>query len=92
MFSIILMIIFSGCVASYGYIGLFKQEWLMNLRSMSAKVEGKDGFKHDELSPNITQARKIMAIAALVLGILGILVSVATLFVFFQAQAGPISV
>ncbi len=91
MLSFILMIAFSLCVMLYGFSALFKPEWLMNVRAFSAKIEGKEAHKHDELSSNLSQARKVMAILALIVGILGLAVSIATLFIYFQAQAGPIS-
>lgn len=91
MVSFILMIVFSLCVMLYGFSALFKPQWLMNVRAFSAKIEGKEGHKHDELSSNLTQARKVMAIVALVLGVLGLVVSIASLYIYFQAQAGPIS-
>lgn len=92
MFSFILMIGFSISLMSYGFIALFKSEWLMKLRSFSAQIEGKSEQKHDNVNENLATARKIMAIFALVLGTIGLIVTLATIFVYLQAQSGIISI
>lgn len=91
MLSFILMIAFSLYLAGYGFIALFKKDWLLKIRAMSARLEGKN-LKNEELIADGSTARTAMAIIALVLGIIGLVMSVMTIVVFMQAQSGVISV
>ncbi|MGJ3237751.1 MAG: hypothetical protein ACFE0Q_03495 [Anaerolineae bacterium] len=92
MFSFIIMMAFSLYLAGYGYIALFKQEWLMNVRAFSAKVEGKGELKHEDLTETVGQARRIMAVISLMLGVIGLVLSVMMIVLYIQAQNGPIAV
>ena len=89
MLGFIVMIGMSISLTGYGFAALFKQEWLMKLRAFSAQIEGKE---NNELPSNLSQARKIMAILALILGIVGLIVTLGSIFIYFQAQSGVISI
>lgn len=92
MLTFIFMIAFSLYLGGYGFIALFKPEWLMKIRSLSAKIEGKGDLKHEDIQANVGQARKIMAIASLIFGLIGLIISIATMVIYIQAQSGTISV
>jgi|GEM_PF-4521736 len=92
MLQFLIMIGFSLYLAAYGFVALFKQEWLMKVRAFSARVEGKGDIKHDDLTNNIGMARRVMAVLALLLGVAGLVMSVIMMVVYFQAQSGPVSV
>lgn len=89
MLSFLVMIGLSLSLTGYGYVALFKKEWLMKLRAFSAQVEGKE---KNELTNTLSQARKIMAILALVLGVVGLIITIASIFVYFQVQSGAVSI
>ncbi|MGB7338921.1 MAG: hypothetical protein WBC91_08525 [Phototrophicaceae bacterium] len=91
MLSFLLMIAFSLYLTGYGFIALFKKEWLLKIRAMSARLEGKN-LKNEDLITDGSTARTIMAVLALTLGIIGVIVSIMTVVVFMQAQGGTISV
>ncbi len=91
MLSFLLMIAFSLYLTGYGFIALFKKEWLLKIRAMSARLEGKN-LKNEDLITDGSTARTIMAVLALTLGIIGVIVSIMAVVVFMQAQGGTISV
>lgn len=92
MLTYIFMIAFSLYLTAYGFIALFKQEWLMKIRAFSARIEGKGDVKHEDLQNNVGAARKMMAAASLVLGLIGVVLSVMMLIIAIQAQSGVVSV
>jgi len=92
MFTFILMIGFSIYLAAYGFVALFKQEWLMKVRAFSARIEGKGDLKHEDLIESVGQARKIMAVLALVFGVIGVIMSIMVLVIAIQASSGTIAV
>ncbi len=92
MLTFILMIGFSLYLAAYGFVALFKQEWLMKVRAFSARIEGKGDLKHEDLIESVGQARKIMAVLALIFGIIGFIMSVMVLVIAVQASSGAIAV
>lgn len=92
MLQIMIMVGFSLYLASYGFVALFKQEWLTKLRAFSARVEGKSDIENSDLMNNIGIARRVMAVLALVLGIAGLVMSIIMLVLYIQAQGGPVAV
>ena len=92
MLTFILMIAFSLYLAGYGFVALFKQEWLMKVRALSARIEGKGDLKHEDLNASVGMARKIMAILSLIFGVIGLAMSVMVLIIAIQASSGTISV
>lgn len=93
MLSFLPMIAFSLFLMTYGYIALFKKDLLWKLRGFSAKVEGKAEAKRDADSvASMNRMSKIMGTLALILGALGFFLSLAVMYIYFQAQAGPIAV
>lgn len=87
MFSFILMILFSVYLASYGYIALFKKEWLFKL---NAYVTGDKYKRHDQASSN--RMRTILATAALILGVIGLVMSVIILGIYMISLNGAIEI
>ena len=71
-----IMIGFSIFLVAYGLIVLFKKDWIWKVREFSARIEGKGQSKRDNAS-NINTMGNIMAVFALILGILGIAMNVA---------------
>ena len=92
MTSFLLMLGFSLYLAGYGFIALFRKEWLLKIRAFSARLEGKGNIKNEELIDDGNSARNMMAIAALVLGVLGVILSIAFFVIYVQAQSGVVSV
>jgi hypothetical protein len=93
MLSFILMLGFSVYLMAYGFIALFKKDFLWKLRSFSAKVEGKSGEKRDEATvANMNRMGNMMGIAALVLGAIGFVLALAAMVIYMQSQAGAIAV
>jgi hypothetical protein len=91
MLSFIVMIGFSVYLMAYGFIALFKKDLLWKIRGFSAKIEGKAGEKRDEeTTANLNRMGNIMGTLALILGIVGFIVSLAAIVIYMQAQAGPI--
>lgn len=93
MLGYILMIGFSVYLMAYGFIALFKKDLLWKIRGFSAKIEGKSGEKRDEeTTAKMNRMGNIMGGLALILGALGFILSVATMVIYMQAQAGAIAV
>ena len=84
MWNFLLMIAFSLYLMGYGYIALFKREWL-------AKLTGSNP-KNDQTSANFLQARRILAWTSLVLGGLGLVMTIVTMVLIYQSQNGGIAV
>ena len=78
MVQIVVMSIFCIFALVYGYGVVFKREWLTKL------VGGKS--KHNEQS-TVNKMRQIMGMAALVLGLLGLIVNIALAYVLLQGSA-----
>jgi hypothetical protein len=93
MLSFILMIGFSVYLMAYGFIALFKKDFLWKLRGFSAKIEGKSGEKRDEVTvAKMNRMGNIMGTLALILGAIGFLLSLAAMVIYMQAQAGAIAI
>ena len=91
MLSFVLMIGFSLYLMAYGFIALFKKDWIWKLRSVSARVEGKTNSKRDEESASrMNQIGNVLGTIALVAGIIALALSLASIMLFFQADAGLI--
>lgn len=85
MFNFILMFFFSIWLIAYGYIALFKKEWIWKLRSFSARLEGKDGLKRDdEHIAKINRMGNLMAILSLILGLIGFVMNLITLIIYLN--------
>jgi hypothetical protein len=89
MFSFILMFLFSVLLIFYGFVGLFKKDWIWRLRSFSARLEGKDELKRsEEHTMKINRMGNMMAIAALLLGSLGFVMNLITLIIYLNPDIG----
>lgn len=84
MWNFLLMIAFSLYLIGYGYIALFKREWL-------AKLSGSTQ-KNDQSSANFSQARSILAWTSLVFGGIGLVMTIVTMVIVFQSQNGGFAV
>lgn len=87
MLNFFLMIGFSLYLAAYGFMALFKREWLDMVMAMITRNERKS---HDTSEPSV--ATRSLAVVSLALGIIGLIMSVVTLVIFIQAQNGVIDV
>ncbi|MEM9951765.1 MAG: hypothetical protein AAFV93_05540 [Chloroflexota bacterium] len=92
MTSFLFMFGFSLYLAGYGFIALFKKEWLLKIRAFSARLEGKGNIKSDELINDGNTARDAMAVIALAFGVIGIVLSIAFFVIYVQAQSGVVNV
>lgn len=92
MSSFLFMLGFSLYLAGYGFIALFKKDWLLKIRAFSARLEGKGNIKNEDLINDSNTARDAMAMAALASGVIGILLSIGYLYVFVVAQADVVNV
>lgn len=87
MLQFVLMIGFSLYLTAYGAIALFRREWIVRLGNMVSRSE--ETLKG---SAKVSGATRILAIASLVLGVIGLIVSSITLYYFIRAQNGVINV
>jgi hypothetical protein len=79
------MFLFSVLLMAYGFIALFKKEWIWKLRSFSARLEGRDNFKRDEEhTAKINHMGNMMAIAALILGFIAFVMNIATVWIMLN--------
>lgn len=93
MLSFLPMIAFSILLMAYGYIALFKKDLLWKIRGISAKVEGKSGEKRDSSTlANMNRMSNIMGTLSLILGAIGFFLTLAVMYIYFQTQAGVITV
>jgi hypothetical protein len=93
MASFILMMVFSLGSMAYGFVALFKKDWLWKLRGFSASVEGKGGVKRDEdRVASMNRIGNVMGVIALLLGAAGFILTLAVMYIYLQAQAGVITV
>ena len=74
----ILMIAFCIILVAYGLVALFKKDWIWKVREFSARLEGKGNIKREE-GTSIETMGNAMAIAALLMGLVGIATNVAML-------------
>lgn len=89
MFSFVLMFFFSIWLIAYGLIALFKKDWIWKLRSFSAGLEGKSNLKRDEAhTERINRMGNMMAIIALILGIIGFAMNLITLMIYLNPEIG----
>lgn len=87
MFSFILMFSFSIILMAYGFVALFKRDWIWKVRVFSARLEGKGDLKRDEISSaRINRMVNVMAVAALILGIISFVMNVATLVIYLTPE------
>lgn len=89
MFSFILMFLFSIWLITYGLIALFKKDWIWKIRSFSAGLEGKSDLKRDEAQTGkINRIGNMMAIIALILGIIGFVMNLITMMIYLNPTIG----
>jgi hypothetical protein len=71
------MFVFSLYLIAYGWIALFKKDWIWKLRDFSARIERKEKLKRDtEHTARIERMGNAMALLSLVLGITGFIMNV----------------
>ncbi|MEL6403133.1 MAG: hypothetical protein AAFV98_08170 [Chloroflexota bacterium] len=87
MLNFFVMIGFSLYLTAYGFLALFKRDWLDTLIAMIMRRERKS---HEPSEP--TMAMRGLALVSLVLGVVGVVMAIATLVIFLQAQNGVIDV
>jgi hypothetical protein len=93
MLGFILMLVFSLGSMAYGFVALFRKDLLWKLRGFSASVEGKGGTKRDEETmEQMNRMGNVMGTIALLLGMIGFIMSLAVMYIYFQMQAGVIAV
>ena len=79
MIQIIVMSVFCIVLLVYGYGVVFKKEWLMTLT-------GGSKAKHDEQT-TVMKMRKIIGVASLGFGLLGLIINVVAAFFLLRGGA-----
>lgn len=89
MLSFILMILFSLYLAGYGFMALFKQEWLTKLAAFATGGKIK---REDYNQSGSNKGRFILGVMSFALGLIGLGVSVVALVLYVASLSGPIDV
>lgn len=88
MFGSLTMLFFSVVLIAYGFIALFKKDWIWKIRAFSARLEGKEVAKRDDEDiAKINRMGNMMAIAALILGLISFVMNIMTLVILLNPQA-----
>ena len=72
------MIGLSILLIAYGFIALFKKDWIWKVREFSARLEGKGHLKRDG-SGSVNILGNLMGVLAILLGMLGLVTNVGML-------------
>lgn len=78
MLQFIIMISLSLLLIAYGFIALFKKDWIWKVREFSARLEGKGHLKREGTS-TVDILGNMMGILAILLGLLGLITNVGML-------------
>lgn len=71
---------FSLYLIGYGFIALFKKEWIQKLRSASSQTEGREKLKNDD-----SLRKNWLAILSLVFGFISLLMNIAMIVLMNRA-------
>ena len=78
MLQFVFMISLSVLLIAYGFIAIFKKDWIWKVREFSARLEGKGNLKREGTS-NVNMLGNIMGVLAILLGALGLVTNVGML-------------
>lgn len=82
-----IMLLFCLYLVAYGYMALFKKEWIWKVRNFSARLEGKGKVKPDERAQSVNKMGNILGALALILGIIGVVMNIALLVTLSRGGA-----
>ena len=85
MLQILLTTAFSIYLIVYGFIALFKKEWIWKLRNLSSAMESKDKLKNQTGTEDGPRKVNYLAVLSLILGIISLLMNIGMMIAMSRA-------